>query len=222
MAGYIPLFSSLISSSVWNEDSDTCKVWITLMAMSDKDGLVEGSIVGIAPIARISAEACATAIKILEAPDPNSRSPEYEGRRLLPVPGGWKLVNHKKIPRPCQITRRLLPELAATKKKRKKQRNKRNKLRGRLRQRNTREQRATQRNTYATNIKQQPKTPLPILSRHSRNQKKRSVIRKMLHTLRSILKTRLGKYGLERKYALLRLIPLRTMGERRKTAKKPP
>jgi len=96
MAGYIPLFSSLISSSVWNEDSDTCKVWITLMAMSDKDGLVEGSIVGIAPIARISAEACATAIKILEAPDPNSRSPEYEGRRLLPVPGGWKLVNHKK------------------------------------------------------------------------------------------------------------------------------
>jgi hypothetical protein len=66
------------------------------MAMSDKDGIIEGSAVGIAPIARVSVEACKKAIEILESPDENSRSKEYEGRRLLPIEGGWKLVNHEK------------------------------------------------------------------------------------------------------------------------------
>ena len=96
MAGYVKLFSSLLASTIWNEDLETRVVWITMLAMANRDGVVEGSIPGLAHHARVRLEAAHKALKKLSAPDPFSRSKESEGRRIIAIDGGWLLVNHKK------------------------------------------------------------------------------------------------------------------------------
>jgi len=96
MSGYTPLFGEIVTSSIWNEDAYTCKVWVTLMALADIDGNVFAAAAGLAPVARVSIEQCKKAIQILSSPDPESRSDEQEGRRIIPIEGGWHIVNHAK------------------------------------------------------------------------------------------------------------------------------
>ena len=96
MAGYTKLFNSILASTVWNESLETRVVWITLLAMAGKDGVAEGSIPGIAVLARVSQAAARRAIVKLGQPDPNSRSQEFDGRRIEKVDGGWLLLNHAK------------------------------------------------------------------------------------------------------------------------------
>lgn len=94
MAGYTPLFSSIVRSSIWDEDAKTCKVWVTMLALADADGIVEGALTGLAHEARVSKQECATALRILEAPDPDSKNPANDGRRIQKVEGGWLVLNH--------------------------------------------------------------------------------------------------------------------------------
>ncbi len=96
MSGYTPLFGEIVTSSIWNEDAFTCKVWVTLLALADAAGNIYGSEAGFAPIVRITKDQCCKAIQTLSSPDPDSRSKEEEGRRIIPIDGGWHLVNHRK------------------------------------------------------------------------------------------------------------------------------
>jgi len=96
MAGYTKLFNSILASTIWRSDDKTRIVWITLLAMADKDGIAEGSVPGLADLARVSIEDCEAALAELMAPDKYSRTTEYEGRRIEPVDGGWLLLNHAK------------------------------------------------------------------------------------------------------------------------------
>ena len=94
---YSKLFSSILNSSVWSEDSDTCKVWITLLAMQDREGYVFGSPAGIARIAALPPVVVDAALQKFLSPDPESadltRAPENEGCRIEIIPGGWRLLN---------------------------------------------------------------------------------------------------------------------------------
>jgi len=96
MSGYTKLFNSILASTIWREDDQTRLVWITLLAMANKDGVVEASLPGIAGFARVELASCERALKKLSAPDPYSRSEVDEGRRVKKVDGGWLLVNHAK------------------------------------------------------------------------------------------------------------------------------
>ena len=96
MSGYTKLFSSILASTVWREDKDTRIVWITLLAMADRNGVAEASVPGLADFARLSIDETQKALTILSSPDPYSRTKEYEGRRITEVPGGWLLLNHEK------------------------------------------------------------------------------------------------------------------------------
>ncbi len=93
---FTKLFSSITASTVWCEDPETKIVWITMLAMSDRNGRVWGSIPGIAGIARVSVEGCRIAIGKFLGPDPDSRTKEHEGRRIEPIDGGWRLLNYEK------------------------------------------------------------------------------------------------------------------------------
>jgi hypothetical protein len=99
MPGYTKLFSSIVASTVWNEDNDTRIVWITLLALADRRGIVEGSVPGLAVLARVSVDGCRAAITKLSNPDPDSRSQVKEGRRIEAVDGGWRIVNHEEYRR---------------------------------------------------------------------------------------------------------------------------
>jgi hypothetical protein len=93
---YNKLFSSILNSSIWSEDSDTCKVWITLLAMADKHGNVYASPLGVARIAALSVEIVNEALKKFMGPDPLSMDIARggDGARIKPLDqGGWQLVN---------------------------------------------------------------------------------------------------------------------------------
>ena len=94
MSGYTKLFNSILASTIWRADDKTRIVWITLLAMADKYGVAEGSIPGLADFARVSIEDCEHALVVLQSPDSYSRSKVQGGRRIEPVEGGWRLINH--------------------------------------------------------------------------------------------------------------------------------
>ncbi len=96
MSGYTKLFSTIVNSTIWNEPDSVRLVWITMLATADKNGIVEASIPGLAHISRVSLKDCEKALEILLAPDPYSRTPEFDGRRIEKVDGGWFLLNHPK------------------------------------------------------------------------------------------------------------------------------
>ena len=96
MSGYTKLFNSILASTIWRADDKTRLVWITMLAMADKHGVVEASIPGLADFARVSLPDCELALEALSAPDLWSRSQEQEGRRIQAIDGGWWLINHGK------------------------------------------------------------------------------------------------------------------------------
>lgn len=96
MPNYTKLFNSIVTSTIWTEDDKTRILWITMLAMSDQHGEVHASIPGLARIAGISTESAEIAIQKFLSPDPYSRTPDHEGRRIAVIDGGWEILNHKK------------------------------------------------------------------------------------------------------------------------------
>jgi hypothetical protein len=95
VSGYTKLFASILDSTIWQEAAHTRLVWITMLAMADRDGIVEASVPGLAARAGVERAQCEEALAVLLAPDPDSRTPTAEGRRIERVPGGWLLINHE-------------------------------------------------------------------------------------------------------------------------------
>lgn len=93
---YTKLFQSIITSTIWSEDDQTRIVWITMLAIADKNGEVQGSIPGIARLAGVSVDAARAAIERFLSPDLDSRTKDDDGRRIEVIDGGWHLLNHKK------------------------------------------------------------------------------------------------------------------------------
>lgn len=93
---YTKLFNSIITSSLWLEPDQTRLVWITMLALADKNGEVQASVPGLARLAGVPLDACQTALAALSAPDPHSRTKIAEGRRIVEIDGGWELINHPK------------------------------------------------------------------------------------------------------------------------------
>lgn len=94
MKTWTPLWSSIINSSVWGENKDVKILWITLLALKDKEGFVETSLPGLARNAVLSLDECKAALTVLESPDQHSRTRDNDGRRIKAVDGGWMVLNH--------------------------------------------------------------------------------------------------------------------------------
>jgi hypothetical protein len=75
-------------------------LFITLLALSDRDGIVYGSRSGLMRAAMIDLDAAEEhdPWRILMGPDDDSsdlmRNPENEGRRIEEIPGGFKIINY--------------------------------------------------------------------------------------------------------------------------------
>jgi hypothetical protein len=93
---YTKLFRSIAASTIVSEPLATRWLWVTLLSQADRGGNVYGSIPGLARLANISLADVETALTSLMSPDPYSRTPDNEGRRLEAIDGGWRLLNHAK------------------------------------------------------------------------------------------------------------------------------
>lgn len=96
MSSYVKLFSSILDSTVWLTPPHVRLVWITMLAMADRDGIVWASVPGLANRAGVSRAECDEALEMFLSPDPDSRTPDEEGRRIRKIDGGWELINHSK------------------------------------------------------------------------------------------------------------------------------
>lgn len=96
MPGYTKLFSSIIASTIWREPDHVRIVWVTMLAMANQHGEVEASVPGLADFSRVTVEQCRDALRVLSSPDPESRTPDHEGRRIEACEGGFRLLNHAK------------------------------------------------------------------------------------------------------------------------------
>ncbi len=93
---YVKLFTQILESTIWTESLETKILWITMLAKSDADGLVDCTVPGLAKLAGISIEECESGLDKFRAPDKYSRTQESEGRRVVDVEGGWVLLNYTK------------------------------------------------------------------------------------------------------------------------------
>jgi len=96
MSGFTKLWSDITDSSIWNEDDKTRIVWITMLARMGPDYVVRASVGGLAHLARVTREDCVKSLHILSEPDPDSRTSDFEGRRIEKIEGGFFIINGKK------------------------------------------------------------------------------------------------------------------------------
>lgn len=96
MSSYAKIFDSLLTSSVWQESDKVVRVWIAMLLMKDQDGVVNAAVPGLAAFANVSRDECQQALEVLSGPDPFSRTPDLDGRRIVKVETGWRVVNHAK------------------------------------------------------------------------------------------------------------------------------
>jgi len=96
---YVKLFSSLYQGTLRGR-SDEILVFTNLLAYADQHGIVDKHFKAIEDETGLSAPRVKAAIKELESPDPESRSPEMNGCRIVKMDEhrlwGWKIVNYGK------------------------------------------------------------------------------------------------------------------------------
>ena len=96
---YAKLFASLYQGTL-RGNPDEILVFTNLLAHADSTGIVDKHWRAISEEVGISRERVEAAIANLEAPDPESRSPEENGCRIVKMDEhrvwGWKIVNHGK------------------------------------------------------------------------------------------------------------------------------
>ena len=94
--GFTKLDEGIVHSSVWSESLETRVLWVTILAMCNSQGFVSASRSGLQRAANIPLDTFDLALSILESPDQDSRSSEYEGRRIEKCDGGWYVLNYKR------------------------------------------------------------------------------------------------------------------------------
>lgn len=94
MNTWAPLFSKIVDSSLWEEPDYVVKVFLTLLAKKDADGVVRGNAFNISRWAKKSEEETLKALQVLSSPDTRRIEPQpFEGRRIGRVGDGWLILN---------------------------------------------------------------------------------------------------------------------------------
>jgi hypothetical protein len=95
MSGFTKLVPEIVHSSIWNESPEIRCVWITLLATKDKDGNVRGNPASLTRIANVTRAAVDEALAKFQSADPDSNTPDHDGRRIEAISGGWHVLNHE-------------------------------------------------------------------------------------------------------------------------------
>ncbi len=95
---YAKLFSSILDSSLWTADPPTRILFLTMLAMADREGRIFASRSGLCRRACIPPEDFDRALAVLQGPDEESsdltRNPSNGGRRIELADGGWQVLNY--------------------------------------------------------------------------------------------------------------------------------
>lgn len=93
---FAKLDSSITESSLWSEDLHVRIVFLTFLARKDETGYVSGARSGLIRMCNVTAEQFDNAIEKLSSPDSESKTPDFEGRRIAKIDGGYVVLNADK------------------------------------------------------------------------------------------------------------------------------
>lgn len=96
MHTWVKLHCSLNQSSISRCPYPTRLVWISLLSICGLDGIVRISPDCVAGTCNVTEDEAREAIRSLSSPDPNSKDPEFQGRRIERVTGGFRILNYFK------------------------------------------------------------------------------------------------------------------------------
>jgi len=98
--GFTKLDSGIVLSSIWAQPEYIRVVWTTILALKNQNGFIATSYSGLQRTCNllddIEGKKFANSIAYLEGPDPDSRTKEFDGRRIQRIEGGWIVLNHQK------------------------------------------------------------------------------------------------------------------------------
>lgn len=93
-SGFAKLFSTIVTSTIWQENKETKILWITMLALANRYGEVGAAEPGLANAAGLTLDETLKSLKKLESPDPYSRNQDHKGRRIAKIEGGWQILNY--------------------------------------------------------------------------------------------------------------------------------
>ena len=94
MLNYVPIFSKIVDSSLWQESDCVVKVFLTMLAKKDGDHVVRANAFAIGRWALKSEVEVLEALKVLSSPDKRRIELQpHEGRRIKKVEDGWLILN---------------------------------------------------------------------------------------------------------------------------------
>lgn len=114
MSGYTPVFDTVFQGTLCGKYPDL-PVWLVLLALQQRGGIIDAHPSYIATISGLPQADIELAIKRFCEPDPASRTPDNDGRRLEPIEGagfGWRVINHRKYQEKARLTARNARETA--------------------------------------------------------------------------------------------------------------
>jgi hypothetical protein len=96
--GYAKLYGDrLAQSSLMDRNVVTRWLFVFVLSQADAQGRYRcASVAGLARAAAITLEQAELAVSELEAPDPDSTTKAEDGRRIVRIPGGWRVVTYTK------------------------------------------------------------------------------------------------------------------------------
>jgi len=92
--GFTKLDEHILQSSIMAESAVTFKIWITLLAACESNGIAYVSAIYLSSICHLPQSRVEGALERLEGPDPHSRSLADDGRRIRRVDGGYEIINY--------------------------------------------------------------------------------------------------------------------------------
>jgi hypothetical protein len=99
VAGFSKVFSSMWGGSLYGR-FEASAVFMVLLSLCNKDGIVDMTPEAIAGQTGWPIEVIHRGLAELAAPDKRSRTPDADGKRILPIEEhrdwGWKITNYKK------------------------------------------------------------------------------------------------------------------------------
>jgi hypothetical protein len=94
---FAKIFGQIFDSSI-ADNYQTRHVFMDLLVLADSDGVVDMTVGAISRRTGVPLEQVQAALAELCAPDASSRTPDDDGRRLLPIDPvrswGWQIVNY--------------------------------------------------------------------------------------------------------------------------------
>lgn len=97
---FAKLVSEIIDSSIWDEPEYILKTWVAFLAKKDEHGFVGATYKAMKRTTNLKddddGDKFAASIKCLEGEDKESRTPDFQGRRIKKIDGGWIVLNHEK------------------------------------------------------------------------------------------------------------------------------